>query len=688
MDSHEITVTYGSRAELDTAWSRYIKHSALATPMHPPPAPGDVVTVHLRAGWSAAEAVLHGKVVQATPAFTILELAPLEPVAIMALIALGLTEAASLAARAPAAPPAAATPPAAAPPPPEPAESTLDGSLAELVTDALTVEGGAETEPEPAPAPDDEAPGMDDSMDESWALGAASFSAVASGMGRSEPPRSNPRIQAVRFNPGATAAPPPGTRPKLRPPPPPPPLEPAVSSASMTHDSDPQDPRFLSGLHGPARQDTEAALPAIGRYGDLGESTWRDALLHLFLDRSTGVLVLHGFREIRWGYFVDGLPVHYAGDHPHAGEYLSDFLTADGTLTEAQWNDALRMQKLCGVPAGRYLVQRGVLTEDQLQAGLRSRAERITERLMAANFGRWSMHNLEGVRFAFPYRGVDVVPLVFGVERHAAERMDDDKLVETMTPYYDHHIIQVDARLHLLRDLPFREEEQGVVDEYLSGGWTIKDLLALRAMSERPLLRLLVVLRNMGIIDVAHEEGARARRNRAERKLFVALRNITRWPSFEALHCHWTATQREVEQGHRDTLAEWDVSRFDELADDRIRDLARQIRGKADALYEQLKTRAGRDELRRGKIDASQRIMAADLLYKQSDMEIFKGNLGVARVLFERMLELIPPGPEGQEYREKAREGLKDPTIANAKYPGEGFQAVFKKLDALVAKED
>lgn len=685
VDSHDIAVQYRSRGELDTAWNRYIKHSALATAVHPPPNAGDSATIHLRTTWSAAEAVLRATVVQATPAFTIFELAPLDPRAIMALIAMGLEEAAAL------------TPsegetlaaPMQAPSPPEPA---ADRSLefTEAPTDAMTVEVGDAPLPTPAsPGPVDAS--ADDSMDGSWSIGDGTFSAVASSLDPPPPPaptRSNPRIKAVRFSPSFAPPPPPGSRPKAPAPPPAATRPPAPPLTPKADSTSPDDPRFLAGLSGPAGADTEAALPAIARWGDLGESSWRDALLSLLLDRATGVLVLHGFREIRWGYFVDGRPVHYAGDHPHAGEYLSDFLTGDGPLSEAQWTDALRMQKLTGLPAGTYLVRRGALTEKQLQTGLIARAARITERLVAANFGRWSMHHLENVRYVYPYVGVDVVPLLFRVERQAAERLEDDKVVEQMTPFYDHHIIQVDSRLHMLEGLEFREVERVVVDEYLSGGWTIKDLLALRAMNERPLLRLLLVLKALGIIDLAHEEGSKAPRNRVERKLFVALRNITRWPNFEALHCHWTATQYEVEQGHRDTLAEWDISRFESVADARIRDLAAQIRRHADDLYLKLKTRAGRDELRKGRIDPSQRLMASDLLYRQADMEIFKNNLGVARVLFERILELVPATSEGQEYRDKAREGLKNPAVAGAKYPGEGFQAVFKKLDALVAKDD
>ncbi len=669
MESHEYLIRFDERAELETAWSRYIKHRALATPIHPPPHTGDVAMLRVRAAWSAAEAVLHGKVVQATPAFTIFELAPLEPIAIMALVAMGLTEASSLATP----PPAAATSPAAdVPAPPPPAGAPPPPAAAAPAP-------AAAAPPSPAPPP----PSASQDEPAGWDIGAGRFSAVASSVPRPEPTRSNPRIQAVRFSPHAAKAPPPGSRPA--PPPPPPRHEPPTVGASM--EAAGEDPRFLSALTGPARPDTEAALPAIASWGDLSESSWRDALLKLLLERATGVLVLHGFREIRWGYFVDGRPLHYVGDHPHAGEYLSDFLVREGGITQPQWTAALRMQKLTGMPAGAYLVEKGILSRDALHEALRARAARITERLVAANFGKWSMHLLPDVRFAFPYPGVDVVPLLFAVERRAAEALDDDKIVELMTPSYDHHIIQVTERLHLMKGLPFREEERTVVDDYLSGGWTIKDLLAMRAMHEKPLLRLLLVLQHLGIVQFAHEEGELAARNRVERKLFVALRNITRWPSFEALHCHWTAIQHEVEEGYQNTLAEWDPARFEALADDRIRDLNRQILQKAQELYTRLKTRAGRDELRAGTIDPSQRIMAADLLYKQSEIEIYKGNLGVTRMLFERILELVPATADGAEYREKAKEGLSRPEIGGAHYPGEGFHPVFKKLDALVTKD-
>ncbi len=653
METRDVLVRYETVAELETAWNRYIKHGALATPVHPPAHPGDILNIRIAATWSAVEAHIDAQVLQSTMAFTVANLAPLTDEAREALVELGVAEAA---------------------PPRVVVESDEDAD-ADAVTLTLPPEGMTAPPPTPRIEPKKEPAAVEEPLPPS--LGAALASAPPIPQPPHQPSRS--RIKAVAFSPSVAKPPKPGQH---RPPPAPPAPAPAVSSAPS---GDPDDLRYLASLSGPARLDTESALPAIARFGDLGESSWRDALLELYTANETGVVVIHGFREVRWAYLVDGRPVHFAGDHPHPGEFLSDFVREVG-VDEAKWRAALRIQKFTGMPAGLFLVSRGWLSEQGLQKALLARAERIAERLVGANFGKWSFHPLDELRHVYPYKGLDVVRLLFKAERLAANRIEDDALIDRMKQHYDHHVSQVKERLHLLDGLDFNPHEQLLIADYLSGGWTIKELLGMRVMEERPLLRALLVLMGLGVIEMLHEEGGRARRNRGERKLFIALRNVTKRPPFEALHCHWTAVEPEIRAGWKRTVAEWSIDRFQDVADDRIRDLIRRIKVRADELQTLLLTREGRDAERKKIIDEGLRVMASDLLIKQADMEVYKGNVGLARSCYDRVLELAPKGDMGSEFRATAKERLSNPTIGQARLPGaDKPDPIFIRIDKAVA---
>ncbi len=657
VETRDVLVRYGTVAELEKAWSRYIKHGALATPVHPPPHPGDILNIRIAATWSSVEAHIDAQVLQSTMAFTIANLAPITDEAREALVELGIADAA----------------------PPRVVVESDEEANAAAVTLTLPPEGMTAPPPTPrseAPPPQPEKP---PEAEEPLPPSLAAALAAAPATPRPPPQPSRSKIKAVAFNPSAVKAPAPGQH-RPAPPPPPPPPRPAAAPSG-----DPNDVRYLASLSGPARLDTESALPAIARFGDLGESNWRDALLELYTANETGVVVIHGFREVRWAYLVDGRPVHFAGDHPHPGEFLGDFVREVG-VDEAKWRAALRIQKFTGMPAGLFLVSRGWLREQGLQKALLARAERIAERLVGANFGKWSFHPLDELRHVYPYQGLDVVKLLFKAERLAAKRTDDDALIEKMKPHYDDHVSQVKERLHLLEGLDFNPHEQTLIADYLSGGWTIKELLGMRVMDERPLLRVLLVLMGLGVIEMLHEEGGRARRNRSERKLFIALRNVTKRPPFEALHCHWTAVEPEIRAGWKRTVAEWSIDRFQDVADDRIRQLIQRIKARADELQALLLTREGRDAERKKIIDEGLRVMASDLLIKQADMEVYKGNVGLARSCYERVLELAPKGDMGSEFRSVAKDRLANPDVGSARLPGaDKPDPIFIRIDKAVA---
>jgi len=452
-----------------------------------------------------------------------------------------------------------------------------------------------------------------------------------------------------------------------------------------TPDVDPTDLRTIAAAAGPAHSSTEALLPPATVHGDFGKSSWRDTLLHLLVLDATGVLVIHAFREVRWCYIVNGEPVHYVGDQPHPGELLSDVLVKGGAVSAELWAEALRMRKITGVLTGEYLVSQGHISRDALNLALQDRAQRITRNLMGMNFGDFSFHPLPAIRDVFPLPKVDLLLLLLEHQRMALAKVEDEDLIKQAEVLYRLHVRPTEGRKRMVQELPLNEVEMRLVTEVVPAGWTLAELVGLKEMEERLLLRLLFALRAMGLIEFVETEGPVAKRNRAERTLYEALAELKRRNDFDGLHAHWSSSVTDIEAGYQKILRDTDPERYAGFKDARIDDLLRQVREMAEEIWQRLKTPQGRLEARKQVVEIGQLRMASDLLFAQGEMARYKGNMGLARVCYIRVLELDPGGPEGAENTQGSKKALADPALSEEAVAASGvdLRDLQRKLDNL-----
>lgn len=680
---------YESVEELRKIWRLYIKHGALVTRILPVPGKGERLAIQIRPEWGGEPIYLTGTVVQPSPAMSVLQLDDLEITARVALVSHGIEDAApppSVTSIPAVSAPAPAPPTTPAPDPDASADTVSAPDVGTLTAGEATATAPEATltasQPRATPKPRGDPDPTPPRLPRTGPLPGVPTSTGKS----SKPAAARPLAQRRGAHPIRQGGPSSGA---FRQPPASDPLRKRPGSGanlarvSVTGESADMDALSASRLTGPVSPDTEAVLPTVAAAGDFGTEGWRDVLLDLFSDRATGVVVIHAFRENRWCYVVDGRPTHYLVDHAHPGEYLSDAILRGCEVSAGQWTEALVGAKISGVAPGDYLVKRGIITTRELHEALRRRASAITRNLLTANFGNWSYHPWLPVRDLFTWEPIDLLPLLLAAERATMERMTDEAITKLTAPHLDKHVSVASERKELLAQLPLDGAERTLAQDLLPGGWTMKEMLVHGGLAEKELLRFVWVLKAMGFVRLRTDEGADSKRNRAERKLYVALKDIQRRAHFEALHCHWTAIGSEVVEGHRKTLEEFSAQKFEGVMDARLQDLLDRIRGRADELLVKLKTKSGRDSVRRSLVGESQLIMAADLMLKQGDMEAYKGNWGVARACYERVLELAPTLPETQESRARAKAQLSDPTISCAVLGEDdsGMDAVGRAVD-------
>ena len=669
----ELRLQIRSQDALRDQWSRSLRHGALMGSIEPVPTVGAFVSVTIVPAWGGPDVVVEGTVLQATVAASVVQLDGLSEQAAAALQALGIVEAV-------ASPSAAVTggseePDVSAE---EPSAEEVQASVDEESSAQPADEGSASSsEPENTSAPPPQgafAPPPQGALAPPPQGAFApppqgAFAPVSQAGGLAPPPQG--AFAPVSQDGASDVAP----------------AAPVAARSGPKATLDLEDPRQITAVSEAGTPEAVALLPDPSHEGDFGSSSWRDTLLSLLEDRATGILVIRALREMRWCYLVDGAPVHYLGDKAHPGEFLSDMLIADGLVTRESWNGTLRSQGLTGMKPGEILIGSGAIKPKQFNNAIRSRAERITQNLMGMNFGRFSFHPYEELKKIFPFDQVDLLSLLLSYQRKAVARLDDEEVYRQTEEFYRQHLHIPPKRVSMVAELELSEIEKHFSQVVIPAGWLLAEMLALREMEERSLLRFVLLLQGMGMLEFVEGEGDRAKRNRAERYLYETLGDVIRRNAFDAVGAHWSSSVEQIEESYKKIKHRSRLERFEPYMDPRIKGLFDDVHGRLDALWQELKQERNRKEIRAKVVEIGQLRMASDLLHSQGGMALYKNDFALARVCYVRVLELDPGGTDGAENIAAAQKALRDPQLSESAVAESGVDmvALQRRLDAAIS---
>jgi hypothetical protein len=643
----ELRLQIRSLDDLREQWNRSLRYGALMGVIEPMPTVGASVTVTIVPDWGGPSVVVDGTVLEATIVASIVQLDGLSEQAAAALQALGIDEAAA----SPSTPSISAS---------EQSEVSVGQVLVDeesvaSISEANATQGGDE-ESDSNSAPETPLP-------------SGAFAPVSQGGGLAPPPQ------------GAFAPAVPGASSEVQS------AAPIAAGSGSQTKVDLEDPRQITAASRAGTPAAVALLPEPSHEGDFGSSSWRDTLLSLLEQRATGVLVIRALREMRWCYLVDGEPVHYLGDQPHPGEFLSDMLISEGLVTRESWNGTLRSQGITGMKPGEILLSSGAIQPKQFNKAILARAERITQNLMGMNFGRFSFHPYEELKKIFPFDQIDLLSLLLSYHRNAVARLDDEEVYKQTEEFYRKHVQIPANRVGMVSELELTEIEKHFSQVVIPAGWPLAEMLALREMEERSLLRFVLILQGMGMLEFVDGEGDRAKRNRAERYLYETLGDVVRRNAFEAVGAHWSSSVEQIEESYKKIKHRSRLERFEPYMDARIKELFDAVHERLDALWEELKLERNRKEIRGTFVEMGQLRMASDLLHSQGGMALYKNDFALARVCYVRVLELDPGGADGAENIAAAKKALSDPQLSATAVSESGVDmaALQRRLEAAIS---
>ncbi len=416
--------------------------------------------------------------------------------------------------------------------------------------------------------------------------------------------------------------------------------------------------------------DPDQALPIPGKpnaairatpevEGALADRGMPDVFMELLKGQATGVLVVDGYKERYWGFFIDGRPRRFHREPPTRAEALEFHFSKAGLLEPAVFERVREQADLLGLPLDEAILRRGLLDREQVDGVLRTCATQVTERLMLVNFGRYRFYDLDDVRSLVPGRAADVMNVLWERTRAKFAGRSEKKVKELLEKWHKHHVLITDHGRALVPELQMRHRERVIVERYLRGGWQVSELVGRIEIPRRELLEVIFTLEALGLITLSEREGDNWRLARAERFL-IDREDYMDKNRFAFVEAHWTCLAEELERACGKVEEKLMDPVLDELEIEEVGAIRDAIRAKLAEARTVFADDEQRREYRFTLVEKAKARMAAELFHRQGEMALFKGEGEKARECFERVQEVDPGGGQSTLRLARARRVIED----------------------------
>lgn len=376
-----------------------------------------------------------------------------------------------------------------------------------------------------------------------------------------------------------------------------------------------------------------------------------------YLVRQGGRAVLHltsgGNKRSVWLHegsvaFVQAAPYEEASG-------LGRILVSQKRIHESQLRDALEKSKLTGKSLGRVLVLLGLVKKTDLSAAIREQS-----RLRVQGAFDWKRGNFEAAEWTEPPGDADLV-LTKGLTvlgRYLRDRFEALGIPELEALFAKNLSRSVQPTITLesaSTSLALQPKEMRFLELQLDGTKSIHDACLGSPVGKLASLRLVGVCMALGLVRFT-DGNARMVRNastrttadnaanaRLRKELQDRLRLVTGVNHFEVLGVHWSAHHRNYRTAYEKLRGEFTAKSgpYRDLPEE-LAKIVRAIIDAIDTAYGVLSDPAKRGAYRKQLFDQTERQYAADMLVKQGEVALMRGDRVGAIEMLETAVELDP----------------------------------------------
>jgi hypothetical protein len=395
--------------------------------------------------------------------------------------------------------------------------------------------------------------------------------------------------------------------------------------------------------------------------GSLAKRSMREVFMDLLNDKRTGLLVVDGFRERYWGYFVNGLPLRYIREPASRSESIEYQASRQQLLKPAEIERVRYASGLCGIPLDDALIRLGLLNRQQVETLGQESARMVSDRLLGVNFGHYRFFDLPEIPRLLSGEPVEITMVLWTRSRQRYTGLNEKQVREIVDQYYKHHLVLTEAGRSLAEPLiaTLAGQEQRFLKRYLRGSWQLSELLGRLEMPTRQLIQLVLSMQDLGVIELNEREGDRWREARAERYIIDRMDYMER-DHFSFVEAHWSCLENELVAACDKVARTIEDPMMELLELEKLNDMRREIRTKLGEVRALFCDRERRIAYRNELVEQGKRQMAGELFHKQGEMELFKPDLPKAKECFERVIELDPGGSGASERIARSRKVIQD----------------------------
>ncbi|MCA9555755.1 MAG: hypothetical protein KC933_37335, partial [Myxococcales bacterium] len=406
------------------------------------------------------------------------------------------------------------------------------------------------------------------------------------------------------------------------------------------------------------------------RLGDLAaveRTTVLQLLEHVITERWKGVLKLEAGAHQVVAWLHEG-SVAFVSSKPYdEASSVGRILINQKKLNEAGLREALEKSRAGRKSLGRALVALGHVKKSDLSTALREQMRLKLEEAMAFDHGQY-----EWTPWREPPGDADLV-LARGagiLAHHVRNRFEAMNLAEIEALFaknlsrpvgHDGEVDQTTQGMHLQpRELRFLELQ-------LDGRRSLEDGVRGSPVGRLASLRLVGMGLALGFLRFT--DGARTPRestrlgvapsqfDAVKKDLKETLHMFRGMNHFEILGVHWSAHHRTFKQAYEQVKRQYD-SGGPGLKDApvEVRTLAREVNSRIDGAFGTLQDPRKRIDYRKQLFDATERQYAADMLVKQGEVALMRGDRVGAIEALETAVEL-DPSQRNRQLLSTAREG-------------------------------
>jgi len=377
--------------------------------------------------------------------------------------------------------------------------------------------------------------------------------------------------------------------------------------------------------------------------GDLSDRSMRDAIIHLAVERTTGLLTINGADgTTRYGFWSKGGPVGWRSEPLQEAEVRGVLLFKAKQINRDQLAESLSTMEERGCRQGEALIDMGVLSFPQLIMVLGSQVEYVLQRAMRVREGTWTFHTLADLPEQFLPPALRVPSLLFRALSKRARELRSSDLADSHRGNLDRSVYLADDVGQVIEEIKLQPLEAKLLDVLRSNAWRLRELFSVSPLSKHQTAAMLWAFNELGFLRYESGEDTERAMRRVAHRIERKKKQLTRATHFDVLEVHWISLPREIEANYQRLIGEFDAAGFGVTLPEALELQRAQVADRIEQAHAVLSKESSRREYRKSKVEAFMIVQSADLLAKKGEMAIMRQDRREACSCYAKALELVP----------------------------------------------